>query len=148
MCDYDANCPYCVSGETFPYGKKVCDLEAGTVYLFHEQSKPGRCILATKRHVNDLTDLTAEERNNFSRDLIVLSKAIQNVYHPGKVNYGSYYDTGHHVHIHVVPKYPDKDEWGSTFTMNPEKVKLMDLNYDGMIEELRTEIEKIRQISE
>ena len=78
MCDYDASCPYCVGGENFPYGKKVCDLTAGTVYLFYEQSKPGRCILAAKRHINDLTDLTPEERNNFSRDLIILSQAIQN----------------------------------------------------------------------
>ena len=130
MCKYDPKCPYCIGGEDFPYGIKVCDLSEGTVYLFHEQSKPGRCILASKKHVNDITDLTEDERNRFMADLVVLSKAIQNLYHPGKVNYGAYNDLGTHLHIHVVPKYEGEDEWGSTFTMNPGKVKLKDLDYE------------------
>lgn len=143
MRERDENCPYCGDIETFPYGKWICDLPMSRVYLFHEQSKPGRCILGCREHVNDITDLTAEERNAYFADLSTVSQAIQNLYHPGKVNYGSYYDTGHHLHIHIVPKYAGQDEWQDVFTMNPAKVMLKDVDSEKMTADLRAEIARL-----
>lgn len=140
MRERDKNCPYCIGGEAFPYGKPICDLSMSNVYLFHEQSKYGRCILGCKEHVNDVTDLSAKEREAYFSDMAIVSKAIQNLYHPGKVNYGSYYDTGRHLHFHLVPKYEGQDEWQEVFTMNPAKVTLADVDSEKMVAELRAEI--------
>ncbi len=30
-----------------------------------------------------------------------------------------------HLHMHLVPKYPDGANWGATFTMMPDPKKLL-----------------------
>ena len=48
----DNNCAYCVEGDLVAkFGIKICELETSKVYLFKEQSHPGRCIVAHKKHV-------------------------------------------------------------------------------------------------
>ena len=44
------------------FGIKICELESSKVYLFKEQSHPGRVIVAHKKHVSENTELTSEER--------------------------------------------------------------------------------------
>lgn len=57
-------------------------------------------------------------------------------FHPDKVNYGAYGDTGHH-HLHVVSKYKDGYEWGGVFAMNPGEKTLSDEEYQDMVEKYR-----------
>ena len=82
-------CAYCGDKHEFPYGKLVTELPMSDIYLFSEQSCPGRCIVACNKHVNDITDLTDDERNAFFADVVKVSKAIQEIFHPDKVNYGA-----------------------------------------------------------
>lgn len=45
----DQNCAYCVEGELVDaFGIKICELPTSKVYLFKEQSHPGRVIVAHK----------------------------------------------------------------------------------------------------
>lgn len=37
-----------------------------------------------------------------------------------------------HLHMHLVPKYKDGDEWGGTFQMNPGKIFLTDEEYSEL----------------
>ena len=66
----DQNCSYCVEGELVAkFGIKICELNASKVYLFKEQSHKGRCIVASKHHVSEMTELSEEERNAFFADV-------------------------------------------------------------------------------
>ncbi len=66
----DQKCAYCVEGEFLaPFGLKICELDNALVYLFKEQSHKGRCIVATKSHVPDITQLSDEERNGYFADM-------------------------------------------------------------------------------
>lgn len=132
------NCAYCMQGELVAkFGYPVCQMKSGYLYLFKEQSKPGRVILAYKDHVSEMVDISDEDRNEFFAEVAQVGKAIHKLFSPDKVNYGAYGDTGCHLHMHIVPKYKDKDEWGSTFQMNPDKVYLSDEEYEAMAEKLR-----------
>ena len=134
----DQNCAYCMQGELVAkFAYPVCQMKTGYLYIFKEQSKKGRVILAHNKHVSELIDLTDEERNEFFADVAAVSRAVHKVFHPDKVNYGAYGDTGCHLHFHIVPKYKGDDEWGGTFQMNPEKVTLTDAEYEEMAEALR-----------
>ena len=134
----DQNCAYCMQGELVAkFAYPVCQMKTGYLYIFKEQSKKGRVILAHNKHVSELIDLTDEERNEFFADVAAVSRAVHKVFHPDKVNYGAYGDTGCHLHFHIVPKYKGGDEWGGTFQMNPEKVTLTDAEYEEMAEALR-----------
>ena len=116
---------------------KVCDLSVSTVYLFKEQTYRGRCNVAFNRHVGNLFDLSEAELKGLILDVAKVAKAINVVFSPGKINYGSYADKMQHLHIHVVPKYEGGAGWGSPFEMNPQKVYLSDDEYKKMIEELK-----------
>ncbi len=121
----DQNCAYCAKGELVAkFGYEVCELGASTVYLFKEQSHPGRCIVASKHHVSEMIELDKEEREAFIEDVALVAKAIHKAFSPDKVNYGMYGDTGHHLHMHLCPKYKDEFEWGGTFAMDPNLKKL------------------------
>lgn len=55
----DPNCAYCMQGELVAkFGYPVCEMKTGFLYVFKEQSKKGRVILAHKKHVSELIDLT------------------------------------------------------------------------------------------
>ena len=53
----DQNCAYCMEGELVAaFGIKICELETSKVYLFKEQSHPGRVIVAHKKHVSEIVE--------------------------------------------------------------------------------------------
>ena len=137
----DQNCGYCMGGELLgAFGIPICELSVSSLILFKEQSKRGRCIVAYKDHVSELVDLTDEERNAFFADVARAAKAIHSAFHPDKVNYGAYGDTGCHLHFHLVPKYKDGDEWGGVFQMNPGKTYLTEQEYESMIGAVRNNL--------
>ena len=134
----DQNCGYCMRGELLEqFGIYVCDLSVSTLILFKEQSHPGRCIVAYKDHVSEIVDISDEERDAFFADVNRAAKAIHAVFHPDKLNYGAYGDTGRHLHVHLVPKYKDGFEWGGVFEMNPGKTYCKPEEYAEMIEKLK-----------
>jgi len=138
MSNRDQNCAYCMHGELLAqFGIYICDLTESRLYLFKEQSHPGRVIVAAKNHTYDLTDLTDEERNGFFADVARVSRALKKAFNPGRINYGAYNDKGGHLHFHLVPKYDGEYEWGGVFAMNPGRVTLTDEAYDAMIEKIR-----------
>ena len=57
------NCSYCSEGALLDaFGIKIGELPMSKVILFKEQSHKGRIIVACKKHVDDITQLTKEER--------------------------------------------------------------------------------------
>lgn len=134
----DMNCAYCMENELLDkFGIKIMDLKCSKLYLFKEQSHKGRCIVAHQKHISEITNLTAQERADFIEDINKVAVAIHKAFSPQKVNYGAYGDTGCHLHFHLVPKYKDEFEWGTTFQMNPEKVFLTDEEYNQLIAKIK-----------
>ena len=137
----DNNCAYCMQGELVEkFGYPVGKMPSGYLYIFKEQSKMGRLILAYKDHVSEIVYISDEDRNQFFADINKVAKAIHKIFSPSKVNYGMYGDTGCHLYMHLVPKYEGGDEWGSTFGMNPDKKYLKDNEYEEMAKILRKEL--------
>ena len=135
----DSNCGYCMRGELLDkFGIFICDLEVSSLILFKEQSKPGRVIVAYKDHVSEIVNITDEERNLFMADVARAAKALHAAFHPKKVNYGAYGDTGCHLHMHLVPKYEDDPfEWGGVFAMNSDRKYLTEEEYAEMIQKIK-----------
>ena len=130
----DPSCAYCMQGELVAkFGYPV----------FKEQSKKGRVILAHKKHVSELIDLTDEERDAYFAEIAKVSRAVHKVFNPDKVNYGAYGDTGCHLHFHIVPKYRGGEEWGGTFEMNSGRTMLTDAEYEEMAEALRAALKEV-----
>lgn len=132
------NCAYCMENELLDkFGIKICELSQSKVYLFKEQSHKGRVIVAHKKHVSEMVNLTDDERNGYFEDISRVARAIHAAFSPNKINYGAYGDTGCHLHFHLVPKYEGEFEWASTFEMNPQKTYLSDAGYAEIIAKIK-----------
>lgn len=134
----DVNCAYCMQGELVAkFAYLVCKMDTGFLYVFKEQSHPGRLVLAHDQHISEMIQLSDEERNAFFADVAKAARAIHKVFKPNKVNYGAYGDTGCHLHMHLVPKYEGGPEWGGVFEMNPGKVIADDARLEEIAEQIR-----------
>lgn len=135
--EMDHNCAYCAEGELVEaFGIKICELPESKVYLFKEQSHRGRVIVAHKKHVSEIVELSAEERAAYMEDIAHVAEALHRAFAPQKINYGAYGDTGHHLHFHLVPKYADEFEWSGVFAMNPQQKFLTQDEYAALIAEI------------
>ena len=62
-------CLYCQNNETLHNLMiEIAQLSVSRVFLFKEQTYRGRCLVAYKDHVNDLNELSDEDRNAFMSD--------------------------------------------------------------------------------
>ena len=131
-------CLYCTNNETLQALMiPICQLSVSRAFLFKEQTYRGRCLVAYNGHVNDLNELSDDERNLFMADVAQVTRAMQRAFNPEKINYGAYSDKLSHLHFHLAPKYVGGPDYGGTFQMNPGKVYLSDAEYQQMIEKIK-----------
>lgn len=110
-------CNYCEKNEALMSDMApVCDLTISSVYLMRDQTHKGRCVVAFHQHKEEVFELTDEERNVFFADVNRVAVALRRLYTPGKINLAIYGDTVRHFHVHVVPKYPDMEDYGGAFS--------------------------------
>ncbi|MEH7377002.1 MULTISPECIES: HIT family protein [Bacillaceae] len=136
--ELNKECMYCMKDERRDNLMiEICELEVSTVFLFKEQTYTGRCNVVYKDHVKELFQLSHDELAAFMNDVKKVAAAVDQAFQPNKINYGAYGDTLHHLHMHIVPKYEGRENWGSTFEMNPGKTYLTEEEYHNMIETIK-----------
>lgn len=134
-------CLYCTNNETLhKLMIEIAHLSVSRVFLFKEQTYKGRCVVAFDEHVNDLNELSDEQRNAFMADVVKVTRAMQKAFNPEKINYGAYSDKLCHLHFHLAPKYVDGPDYGGVFQMNPGKVYLSEEEYQEMIDKIKAEL--------
>jgi len=117
---------------------RVCDLSVSSLFVFREQTYAGRCLVAYRSHVNELFELTDIERDAFCKDVADAARAVKLAFQPAKINYGAYSDKLGHLHVHLVPKYVDGPDYGSTFRMMPEpRILLHEAEYEALAARIR-----------
>lgn len=130
-------CLYCQNNDTLrDLMIEIKSLRVSRVFLFREQTYRGRCLVAYNGHVNDLNELSDDERNAFMADVADVTRAMQQAFQPEKINYGAYSDKLSHLHFHLAPKYVGGPDYGGVFQMNPGKVYLTDAEYADMMAQL------------
>lgn len=91
-------CLYCQNNDTLHNLMiEIAELSVSRVFLFKEQTYRGRCLVAYNGHVDDLNLLSEEDRNAFMADVARVTRAMQKVFSPAKINYGAYSDTLEHL---------------------------------------------------
>lgn len=144
MCNSDPKeCLYCTNNETLhDLMIEICHLRVSRVFLFKEQTYHGRCLVAYDHHVNDLNQLSDEERNAFMADVADTTRAMQKLFNPEKINYGAFSDTLSHLHFHLAPKYVGGPDYPGLFRMNPKEVYLTDEEYAKIVADIKAELTK------
>jgi diadenosine tetraphosphate (Ap4A) HIT family hydrolase len=93
---------------------ELCEQVGGTllwqddtcrVVLVADADYPGFCRVIWKKHVKEMTDLSAAEREHFMATVFAVEAAVREVMHPDKINLASLGNMTPHLHWHVIPRY-------------------------------------------
>ncbi len=122
---------------------EICKLEYATIYLNRDQKHQGRLVVTFNEHKTEYHQLTDEENRGYFKELAIAAKAIDELYHPDKINYATFGDGVPHVHVHVVPKHKDGLQWGAPFQDDIAKVLLTEEEYAAVVAQFKETIEKL-----
>lgn len=102
------NCPLCervskIQDNDYPF--LVQEFQESYLLLGEHQFYKGYCVLVTKDHYREMTDLPKEKRQTLFDEMMLAHEAIQNVFQPKKMNLESLGNVVDHVHWHFFPRY-------------------------------------------
>lgn len=123
--------------------QQVRVMQSGILYLMKDQTLPGRCLIAYKDHIRKLSELPIDGYRAFFDDVYAVANAINEVFSPDKINYFVFGDKSEHLHIHIVPKYENRPEWGAFFTMDRVGwTELSENEYKDIVDNLNNALDR------
>lgn len=111
--DATADCPFCHKLATLaslPPDEIVWQFPHSIAFLGPWQYYHGYCILIARRHARELSGLEDLERRAYLDEMCLLARAIEESFHPLKVNYELLGNQVPHLHWHVFPRYQEDPE--------------------------------------
>jgi ATP adenylyltransferase len=108
-----SDCAFCriIVGET-ERACRIHDFASSVALVSFDQTHKGRCLLLLKEHYEDTLEIPDLLYQAFNDELRVLARAVRAAFNPPRLNYLNYGNVEPHVHIHVIPRYPDEPCWG------------------------------------
>jgi len=97
------DCPLCSdTGQDILWLDGLC-----RVILVGDADYPGFCRVILNRHIREMTDLDAVERQRLMAVVFAVEAAVREVLQPDKINLASLGNMVPHVHWHVIPRFSD-----------------------------------------
>lgn len=87
---------------------KIVESRHWVVYLDQNQCYLGKSIIWCKDDVNDLLEMSREERDDFFNVAQKLKSVLVKLFKPGLFNYNSLGNENPHLHVHIIPRYKTK----------------------------------------
>lgn len=137
-------CPLCQRVEktnsgTYPF--LIHEFKNSFLYLGEHQFYKGYCVLVTKGHFREMTDLPLPLRQEFFQEMMKTHEVIEKAFAPKKMNMCSLGNVVDHIHWHFFPRYADDQN----FT-NPPWLQMHLFDSAKVSQEERDElIEKMKQ---
>lgn len=132
---------------------QVCDFElfspivrepVTTLGLYDDARFRGRSILLLNKHFEDIEELPTIVSNAFMEDIKLYVKVLKNVVNVDRVNVSILGNSVPHIHAHLIPRYPEVEEFPGKSPWNDLRV-LEPLNPEDkncLINNIKTEREK------
>ncbi len=79
--------------------------------FIHNQCYLGRCAVALNRHIEDLAEITLEEREELFEILKKVRDSIKKSFGANLIGYISVGNVTRHLHVHVIPRYDHEVEF-------------------------------------
>ena len=71
----------------------------------------GYCILVSKSHFKEMTDMPANTQTEMFQEMMKVSAVLQKHFNPAKMNMCSLGNVVPHVHWHFFPRYSDDPQF-------------------------------------
>lgn len=101
------SCPLCerVSNSQYPF--LIHEFKNSFLYLGEHQYYKGYCVLVSKTHYREMTDIPEPQRTEFFHEMMKTHEVLEKVFKPKKMNMESLGNVVDHVHWHFFPRYED-----------------------------------------
>lgn len=97
--------------KTNEYSYLIHEFENSYLYLGEHQYYKGYCILVTKNHFREMTDIPEPMRSKVFSEMMIAHEVIQKVFQPKKMNLCSLGNVVDHVHWHFFPRYSEDENF-------------------------------------
>jgi diadenosine tetraphosphate (Ap4A) HIT family hydrolase len=107
------DCPFCrklASLDALPAEELVWQFPHSVALLGPWQFYQGYCILVSRRHATELSQLDDAERHAYLEEMCLLAKAIESAFQPHKLNYELLGNQVAHLHWHLFPRSVNEPE--------------------------------------
>ncbi len=111
-----ADCLFCkqlAELNSLPEHEVVWQFPHSVALLGQWQYYQGYCVLISRRHATELSQLKPEERRAFLDEMCLLARAVEDCFQPRKLNYELLGNQVPHLHWHLFPRYdfdPEKQK--------------------------------------
>jgi diadenosine tetraphosphate (Ap4A) HIT family hydrolase len=105
---YSPDCPFCrklSDLSSLPSEELVWQFPHSVALLGPWQFYHGYCILVARKHATELNQLPDPERMAYFNEMCQMAKAIEEAFHPRKLNYDLLGNQVPHLHWHLFPRY-------------------------------------------
>jgi diadenosine tetraphosphate (Ap4A) HIT family hydrolase len=106
----EADCPFCrrlAELDCFSATEVVWRFPHSVALLGSWQFYRGYCVLASRRHARELSELPDEVRRGYLDEMCLLARAIERAFTPHKLNYELLGNQVPHLHWHLFPRSND-----------------------------------------
>lgn len=100
----------------------IKELEVSTLGLYNDNRFMGRCILVLKNHEENFETIPEEIMNVFCKDLRKSILAIKKTTKVDKVNISFLGNRVSHFHAHLIPRYPENEEFPDCSPWNDKRI--------------------------
>jgi diadenosine tetraphosphate (Ap4A) HIT family hydrolase len=101
------DCPFCqklAALDRLPPEDVVWRFPHSVALLGPWQLYHGYCLLVSRRHARELSQLDDVERRHYLDEMCLLARAIEEAFHPHKLNYELLGNQVPHLHWHLFPR--------------------------------------------
>lgn len=140
------SCPLCdrvKNTESGTYPSLIHEFKNSYLYLGEHQFYRGYCVLVTKKHYREMTDVPAPEREELFQEMMKSHEVIQKIFQPKKMNMCSLGNVVDHVHWHFFPRYADDAQFKNPPWLQMhlfDTARVTPSERDELIEKLKQEI--------
>lgn len=101
----------------------IKEFESGYAVLGDYQYFPGYSVFLSKAHVEDLEELSDNQKGLFFKEAAHLGTAIKKAFKPVRMNYELLGNSDPHLHWHIFPRYKNDGAHGKPIWVLSEKTR-------------------------
>lgn len=109
------DCPLCSHDQ----GTEIWSDDRLRVIDANEPGWPGFTRVVWHRHVREMTDLNAYDRQHLMQAVWAVEQVMRDHLAPAKINLAQFGNLVPHIHWHVIPRWPEDDRFPDAFWAAP-----------------------------
>lgn len=91
------------------------------IIAVNDPAWPGFCRVIFNRHMEEMTDLSVEERSALMKAVCVVETALRDLLQPTKINLASLGNVVPHLHWHIIPRWSEDSHYPDPIWASPRR---------------------------